>query len=596
VSREVTHDGAGSLHIRFPFDRSLVACVKSLPRRRWIATERYWQVPETDVLELVELLAAHRFAFDEATRELYEAHGGERTLDGRPEPQPARPMTRGLFDEPAATEANGATAGGGATDYTVAGLNQRVKEVLGSAFPGPIWLVGEIAGFNKSAHRRHVGFELVEREADGSTVSKVGATLFEGTRREIERRLQRAGDPFSLQDEITVRMAVRVELYVPWGSYRVIVEDIDLEFTLGEAARRREEILRRLAAAGLTGVNDALPLPELPLRVGLITSLGSDAYNDVLRTMQESGFAFSVLAHGARVQGRATEPSVLNALEALCGHGSELDVVLICRGGGSRTDLVWFDSEKLGTAVATCPLPVIVGIGHEQDRSVLDGVARSRKTPTAAASLLVEQVRAALERVETASAQVMAEATRSVAYERRRAADRGRRLATTTRALLRNESDRIAARRRRLALGAGRSLISGRDRLDRQATAIPREAGVRLAEGRAALAAAVRSMAHGARRDLETARRTVTTLAASLEPRSKRLAERELERLAARERSLLSLDPRRVVERGYAILRGDGGVLTDAAAAPAGTKLQAELRTGVLDLISQGAARSRRKE
>ena len=603
MSRRVTHDGAGTLVVRFAFDRALVDRVKTLPRRRWNAGDRQWEVPETDVVELVELLAADGFAFDETTRSMYAARGGARELAGAT-PLPAAPVPAaptapggpvggqaGLFD---AAPAETGDDPGGSADFSVASLNERVRAVLDAAFPGRLWLVGEISGFNKNAHRRHVGFELVERDGGGATVSRVAATLFEGTRRELEQRLRRAGDPFALQDEISVRVAVRVELYVPWGSYRVIVEDLDLDFTLGEAARRREEILRRLAEAGLTGVNDTLPLPALPLHVGLITSLGSDAYNDVLRSLRESGFAFRVLAHGARVQGRATEPSVLNALDALAAlrrDGTELDVVLICRGGGSRTDLIWFDSEKLGRAVATYPVPVIVGIGHEQDRSVLDGVARSRKTPTAAAALLVEQVTAALERVEATAGGVLTLASRRLADESRAAAHRGRRLVVTTRGLLRNETDRLDAGRRRLTVGAGTRLHGGREGLNRMAVAIPRQAAARLAEGQAALAAAVRSMVHGARRDLESARRNVAALAAAVGPRSRRRAARESERLAGRESRLRSLDPRRVVERGYAILRGANGVLTEAAAAPAGMRLRAELRHGALDLISRGPAR-----
>ena len=102
----------------------------------------------------------------------------------------------------------------------------------------------------QSAHRRHIGFHLVEIQ-NGERKAEVAATLFENTRRELRETLARAGDPFTLEDEITVRLKVHVELYVPWGSYRVIVDDIDVNYTLGEAARRREEIIRRLTEAGL---------------------------------------------------------------------------------------------------------------------------------------------------------------------------------------------------------------------------------------------------------------------------------------------------------------------------------------------------------
>jgi exodeoxyribonuclease VII large subunit len=158
----------------------------------------------------------------------------------------------------------------------------------------------------------------------------------------------------------------------------------------------------------------------VPLRVGLITSLGSDAYNDVLRTLQESGFAFRVTAHGARVQGRSTEPSVLNALDWFRERAADFDVILVCRGGGSRTDLAWFDSVQLGRAVALFPLPVVVGIGHEQDFSVLDAVGWRAKTPTAAASLLVDAVARSLDDLELRGSAVLDVATRRTARSRGR--------------------------------------------------------------------------------------------------------------------------------------------------------------------------------
>ena len=293
-----------------------------------------------------------------------------------------------------------------ASHWTVGRLNREVKAVLAAAFPQAIWLVGEISGFNRSRHKKHVGFTLIEREATGEQAYQVQAILFDGARREIERKLAAAGNPFTLEDEIEVRVRVRVDLYDAWGAYRVEIEELDLAFTLGEAARRREEIVQKLGAEGLLEKNARLPFPDLPLRVGLITSLGSDAYHDVMRTLGESGFAFQVTAHGARVQGRATEASVLNALDWFRARQAYFDAVLICRGGGSRTDLAWFDSEALGRAVAAFPIPIVSGIGHEQDVSVLDHVARRAKTPTAAAGFLVDAVRTSWSRIEELKASI----------------------------------------------------------------------------------------------------------------------------------------------------------------------------------------------
>jgi len=564
MKRTVSHDGNGALVVRFPFDRGLVDRIKSLPNRRWNAAERFWWVPDTDAVLLVDLLDGERFAFDEETVSLYRRYGGEAKLDSAEaqDSDPQRSAMRSLFDElvPAAVEEN--------SDYTVSQLNERVNEVIESAFPAPVWVVGEISNFNKNRHRKHVSFELADRSEDGRSLSKIPATLFERTRREIERRLERAGNPFALEDEVTVRMLVRVELYVPWGQYRVVVDDVDLNYTLGEAARRREEIVRKLTAEGLVGVNQELTLPRVPLRLALITSLGSDAYNDVVKSLQESGFSFAVTAHGARVQGHQTENSVLNALDWIRARTAEFDAVLICRGGGSRTDLVWFDTEALGRAVATFPLPVLVGIGHEQDRSVLDSVARSYRTPTATAERVVEAVRSFLEQVDERSATILARATRQLS----------------------ESTSSILERARRTAAGTRSAVRAARERLRYWSEGLPRSARARIRERRLALDRASHGLIHAARGDLGMARQRLDRQSTTLGPVGRRQLERSTERLASRSHRLRLVHPRSIIERGYAILRDEGGrIVQDASTVPAGKTLRAELKQGRLKLRSEGA-------
>ncbi len=581
MSREVRHDGDGTLEVRFPFDRALVDRIKTLPRRRWNAAERCWGVPEGDLLLLIDLLEGARFQFDAPTTELCRAAG--RTM--APGTAPVEP---GLFDAPSSTGSSARIADA-TTDLSVSELNESVRRVLADAFPHSLWVVGEISGFARNAHKRHVTFRLVELDAAGTNLSSVDATLFADARSEIEAKLARAGDPFRLGDEIRVRVRARVELYVPWGSYRILVEDLDPTFTLGEAARRREEILRRLGAAGLLGRNDRLSLAHLPLRVGLITSVGSDAANDVLRTLEESGYAFDVTVHGARVQGRTTEPSVLNALDWFESRAQAFDVVLICRGGGSRTDLAWFDSEALGRAVATFPLPVVIGIGHEQDRSVLDAVARSAKTPTAAAAFVVAVVDESLARVEECRARLLAAASASIENEARLARECGRRLALAVRARLERERVQISWVGRRLAGSVRASVQHARSRMDRSAVALPRAVAVRLARQRERLRGAARGIAHAARRDVAVGRHRLAANVVALGPRAARRMAAVIERNEARERRLTLVDPRRVIERGYALLRSaDGRVVTSPTAAPSGSAVRAELRDGRLRLRSEG--------
>jgi len=536
VQRRVAHKD-GVLQVSFEYDPRLVEMVKGVPGRKWHPEEKIWTVPSTQVVQLVDLLYPAGFSFDASTLELYEQNKG------------------------AASD-----------HYTVSRLNAEARAALNRTFPAPVWLVGEITGFSKSSHKRTIDFQLVDRDDEGNTLAEVNAVLFQRQRQAIEDKLARQGSPFRMEDEIAVRVQVQVDLHPEWGAYRVVIQDLDVEYTLGEAARRREEILRTLSAEGLLEKNRRLPFPILPLHVGLITSPGSDAERDVLNTLQESGYAFQVTVYPARVQGRETEPTVLRALSWFSARKELFDAVLICRGGGSRTDLGWFDSLALGREVASFPLPVVVGIGHENDRSVLDEVGWRAKTPTAAAQVLVDQVAHTLERAEAACRRALESARHRASAERERLASDARRLLQSTRQTLSHAHTELRHSRHRLLRGTTTTIRTGRHALWARAGSLPRAAHYRLQTGRSSL--------------VELNRR--------LPLASANLIVREQERAHARARRLELIHPRRVLDRGYALLRlDDGRVITEPKHAPPGRHVHAELRKGILKLRSEGAGEHR---
>ncbi len=414
----VTHHGS-VLRITFDYDPRLVEMVKGVPGRRWNPDDKVWTVPTAQVVQLVELLTDEGFTFDESVQALYEQ---------RKDP--------------------------GDNHYTVSRLNAEVRKTLQSAFPSPVWVVGEIAGFGKSAHKPVVDFQLVDRDEEGRTLAQTTAVLFSAQRKRIDDKLSRAGEPFRLEDEVIVRVLAQVDLHPEWGAYRVVVQDLDVAYTLGEAARRREEILRTLSVEGILKKNRERAFPSFPLRVGLITSIGSDAERDVLNHLRKTAYAFQVTVHDARVQGRQTESSVLTALDWFASRSHSFDVLLICRGGGSRTDLGWFDSVALARSVAHFPLPVIVGIGHEQDRSVLDEIGWPAATPTAAAHMVALQVETSLDRLENTWTRLSERATHRLEQAAQHTQHHAQRLTRSSGQLLsRAERDRLYARHR-LANGA----------------------------------------------------------------------------------------------------------------------------------------------
>lgn len=556
-------DEDGDLQISFSYDEGLVALVKTLPEKRWRKVDKCWIVPRAHAAIAVERLQPLGFAVAPDVMVLASDPDA-------PAPPPNRP------------------------DLTVSELNERAAEAIDRAFSGSVWIVGEM--FDVSRARRvdsqgTLRFSLVQREGDGGEVARVRAVLFAQARTRIERRLREAGQPFALDDEVPVRVRARPSLYAPGGSFQIIVDDLDIAYTLGDVARRREEILRRLIAEGLHAKNPSLAIPGPPLRVGLITRAESDAFHDVLQTLRDSGFAFDVRLADVRVQGRAAEPTILRALAWFGSHADEVDVVIICRGGGSRIDLSAFDSEALARAVAALQVPVVVGVGHEQDRSVLDACARSVRTPVAAAELLVEEV----ERFERAQVEAAADAVRIAQGRIRAGADslgRTRRelvpmaraaSAIEDRALLR------AARSVSTAAAAAAHSAHREERETRHAleTATRRcvdQEQARLQAGKGWMRAAVAQRMAQSRRDL------VGTTSDLFRTASERIAAASAGHDSAA-RQIELAHPKRVLEMGYAILRLPGGaVVRSVRTVRTGDALGAQLADGSLSLEVAGAA------
>ncbi|MEO6989550.1 MAG: exodeoxyribonuclease VII large subunit [Aquihabitans sp.] len=300
-------------------------------------------------------------------------------------------MTDGsLFDD---------TTLGGPPTLTVGELSTRIAQLTATAFPGDLWVEGQLRNLSRSKPG-HVYFDLVEPTAAGQPVqAQVSITLLVPEKKHVNEQLKRAGGAVRMEDGIEVRIQGRLRWYAPRGTLQFRMHGIDPAFTLGRLQADRDRILAALAADGVLDANRACPLPLVPLRIGLVTSVGSAAHADVLSELENSGFGFTVRSVDARTQGIDCGPSVTRALRLLAAD--DVDLVLLVRGGGARTDLAGFDTDMIARAIGAMPVPVFTGIGHEVDRSIADEVAhRAHKTPTAAAADVVTMVRAFLDRVE----------------------------------------------------------------------------------------------------------------------------------------------------------------------------------------------------
>lgn len=288
--------------------------------------------------------------------------------------------------------------------YSISELNGFIQAILRERIPRPIWVRGEIKGYDLRKHRQWVSFKLVEKrdEAD-DVVAEVAAILAPDDRRTIEAVLKRAENAFELQDGIEARFRVEVDLWVKAGLYQLRIRGIDPTYTLGRLAQHRKRIIEQLTQRNLIDRNKALPMPLVPLRIGLIAAKGSAGYTDFITHLSQSGVAFVIRLADAAMQGPQVESEVSGALRAFNRDGT-VDVIVITRGGGGATDLSWFDRFGLAEAIATSQIPVLTGLGHAHDTSVADLVAYANlKTPTDAAQYLIARVTVFLDELDDAA-------------------------------------------------------------------------------------------------------------------------------------------------------------------------------------------------
>lgn len=274
----------------------------------------------------------------------------------------------------------------GVPAVTVGQFSEVVNQLLSSAFDGGVWIEGEIEGLKKP--NPHLYFSLIEN-VDGKK-AQANINLFAGNLRAIQTKLRQQG--LELKDGLRVRLYGIPEYYAPFGKLSIKAEDIDTQFTVGDVAAKREALLKALLEKGVDKLNKRRPVPLVPLRLGVVSSSQAAGWADAERQLLESGFGFSVSFIDVRVQGDDAPPQVVAALNTL-SRRDDIDVVLLMRGGGSKSDLAAFDDERIALAISQCRHPVFTGLGHQIDTSIADIMAHTaHKTPTACAQAVIALV------------------------------------------------------------------------------------------------------------------------------------------------------------------------------------------------------------
>lgn len=280
-------------------------------------------------------------------------------------------------------------------------LNGLVRQSIRTCLPDEYWVQAELSDV-RANYSGHCYLEFVQKDPKSNALlAKARGIIWSNVYMRLRPYFEReTGQAFV--SGIKVLVKVTVDFHELYG-YSLTVVDIDPTYTLGDMARRRREILKRLEDEGVLTLNKELDFPCLTQRIAVISSATAAGYGDFCNQLFHNawGFVFYVRLFPAIMQGDKVEETIIRALEQIYQEIDHWDAVVIIRGGGATSDLSGFDTYELATHCAQFPLPVITGIGHERDDTVLDMVSHTRvKTPTAAAEFLINHLRQTAERLE----------------------------------------------------------------------------------------------------------------------------------------------------------------------------------------------------
>lgn len=348
--------------------------------------------------------------------------------------------------------------------YTVGELAEAINESLRRGFSDGVWVRGEISGW--SDRGQHAYFTLVDdaEEGNGRGRAVINVQFFANARMRLRPMLRK--HRLRLDDGMKVRVFGYLDYYAPTGRIGLKMTGIDPRYTLGDIAQSRDEVIRRLVAEGLLDANKGRHLSPVPLRVGVVTSVGTAAWHDFHDELQRSDLGFDLRVIDTRVQGDGAEHLLAAAVSTLARMG-DLDAIVLIRGGGARNELAVFDAERIARAIAASPVPVLTGLGHEIDRSVADEVAHTTlKTPTACAGELIDRAMTYQARVEDTYAAIARSSAASLVAATTELSSTAHRIARRTHAAIERADERLDVRVRSLARTAPASTRRAADRVD----------------------------------------------------------------------------------------------------------------------------------
>ena len=421
-------------------------------------------------------------------------------------------------------------------------LNSLVRDVISMSLPDSYWVEAELSEA-REGYGGHCYMELIEKDEHSNTpIAKAHASCWRNRWMLLKPQFERVTGQ-RIHAGMKVLLKVHAQFHENYG-FSWIVDDLDPTYTMGDMARKRMEIIQTLKEEGVFDLQKELTLPMFCQRIAVISSATAAGYGDFCNQLADNGYGlqFTTALFAATMQGEGVEQSVISALNRINEEWENWDCVVIIRGGGATSDLSGFDTLALAENVANFPLPIITGIGHERDESVLDMISFQRvKTPTAAAAFLVDHLTEVYARIEDAQEAIVNYVKRRLQVERMKFERLSTQIPTLFSLVKVRQSNRLDQLLNRLKVKAERIPADGLHRLE--------------------------------------------MLEARLKEPVARKLERELHRIDMLSQRAIAQDPERLLSRGYSITLKDGKSIKDASQLKAGDEIETRFAKGVAKAV-----------
>ena len=425
--------------------------------------------------------------------------------------------------------------------YSLLQLNALVRKNIECTMPDEYWVEAEIAEIHESGG--HCYIDLIQKDVDTNTpVARASARCWRSSWFIIKSNFVK-GTGQQLAKGMKALLRVYAQFHENYG-FSWIITDIDPTFTGGDMAMKRAEIIRQLKAEGVFDANRELSLPLFAQRIAVISSASAAGYGDFCNQLADNpyGYKFQTQLFASIMQGEGVEQGIIEALNLIFAQMDDFDCVVIARGGGATSDLSGFDTLQLARNVANFPLPIITGIGHDRDESVLDMISFKRvKTPTAAADFLIDH----LHRVDVAL-------------------------------------DEVA---KRITRYATEKMNAEKMRMNHLAVKIPSLFAVVKTKQTARLDAMMQKLEHGAQSKVNDGKVNVERLQQKMLPAINHIITHEKHRIEMLQQRMQSLDPQLLLQRGYSITLYEGHSVRDPKSLPSGSEITTRLQKGTLKSV-----------